>query len=153
MDSVVSTRLERSLLKVSKASNADAPVELEQVCTDITFSLSDALSDYHMFKARRDDSLKALKELASPKAQKNTYLTQYQSIKSSRDQNQQRQTQLTTKIGLIYEEIAKLQAKSGVLEPKLAIVTAHIKAEDAHRIQLYTQANALDSKIVPLAEK
>ena len=126
---------------------------LRQVCTDIVLSLSDALSDYHRFKARRDDSLKALEELASLKAQKDTFLTHYQTVKSSRDQHQQRQTQLTNRIGSIHAEIAKLQAKLGSLEPELADVNAQIKAEDAQRLQLYSQAKGLDNKIVPLAEK
>ena len=95
------------------------------------------MSDYHRFKARRDDSLKALEELASLKAQKDTFLTHYQTVKSSRDQHQQRQTQLTNRIGSIHAEIAKLQAKLGSLEPELADVNAQIKAEDAQRIQLY----------------
>ena len=60
MDSAVSSKLERSLLRVSEASDVDVPMALRQVCTDIVLSLSDALSDYHRFKARRDDSLKAL---------------------------------------------------------------------------------------------
>ena len=109
--------------------------------------------DYYRFKACQNDNLRALEELASLKAQKNSYLTQYQGVKSSQDQNQHRQTQLTNRIGSIHEEIAKLQAELGVLELELAIVNAQIKSEDAQRIQLYTQAKALDSKIVLLAEK
>ena len=65
-------------MRVAEASDADVVVALRQVCTDIALSLSDALSDYHRFKARRDDSLKSLEELASLKARKHTFLTQHQ---------------------------------------------------------------------------
>ena len=80
-------------------------------------------------------------------------MSQYHIVKSNQDQHQQRQTQLINRIGSIHEEIAKLQAELGVLEPELATVKAQIKAEDAQRLQLYSQAEALDHKIVPLAEK
>ena len=128
-------------------------VALKWVCTDIVLSLSNALSDYHRFKAHRDDSLRALEELQPLKAQKHSYLTQYQVMKSSRDQHQQRQTQLTNQIGLIHAEIAKLQAELGILEPELADVNAHIKVKDAQWLQLYSQGTALDNRIVPLVEK
>ena len=141
------------MLRVSEASDVNVPMALRQVCIDIILSLSDALLDYHRFKARRDDSLKALEELASLKAQKHTFLTQYQIMKSSQDQHQQRETQLTNRIGSIHAEIAKLQAKLGILKPELADVNAQIKAEDAQWLQLYSQARGLDNKIVPLAEK
>ena len=41
----------------------------------------------------------------------------------------------------------------GILEPELTTVNVHTKAENAQRLQLYTQAKALDYKIFPLAEK
>ena len=141
------------MLRVSEASDVDVPMALRQVCTDIVLSLSDALSDYHRFKACRDDSLKALEELASLKTQKHNFLTHYQTVKSSRDQHQQQHTQLTNCIGLIHAEIAKLQAELGILEPELVDVNTQIKAEDAPWLQLYSQAKALDHKIVLLAEK
>ena len=84
-----------------------------------------------MHKVCWDNSLKALEELASLKAHKNTYLTQYQTVKSSRDQHHHRQTQLTNWIGSIHEEITKLQTELGMLELELAAVNAQIKAKDA----------------------
>ena len=153
LDSMVSSKLERSLLKVSESQGAEVPASLRQVCADIALTLSDTVSDYYRFKSRRDDSLSALEELASLKAQKTDFLTRYQSVKSSRDQHQLRQTQLVSRIGSIHEEIARLQAELGVLEPELSAVNGQIKAEDAQRLQLYSQAKALDHKIVPLAEK
>ena len=83
------------------------------------------MSDYNRFRAHWDDNLKALEELASLKAQKNAYLSQYQTMKS---------TQLTSRIGSIHEEIAKLWAKLGTLEHDLTIVNAQIKAENAQRL-------------------
>ena len=68
LEPVISARLEISLLKISEASDADILASLRQVCTNIALTVSDALSDYHRFKACRDDSLKALEELMSPKA-------------------------------------------------------------------------------------
>lgn len=98
--------------------------------TDITFILLDAVLNYHRFKACQDESFKALEDLASLKAQKNIFLTQYQAVKSSRDQHQHWQAQLTNRIESIHEEIAKLQTELRILEPELATVNAHIKAED-----------------------
>ena len=46
-----------------------------------------------------------------------------------------------------------MQAKLGMLEPELALVNAQIKAEDAQKLQLCTEAKSFGSKIVPLAEK
>ena len=61
----------------------DVPTTLRQAYTNIVLSLSDALSNDQMYKARQDSNLKALEELASLKAHKSTYLTQYQAVKSS----------------------------------------------------------------------
>ena len=83
LDPAFSASLERSLLKVSRALDDDIPASLKQVCTNIPLIISDAMSDYNRFKAHRDDSLKALEELASLKAQKHTFLTEYQTVKSS----------------------------------------------------------------------
>ena len=70
---------------MSESRGAEVPASLRQVCADIALILSDTVSDYCRFKSRRDDSLKALEELASLKAQKNAYLTQYQNVKFSLD--------------------------------------------------------------------
>lgn len=80
-------------------------------------------------------------------------MTQYQTIKTSQDQYQQRKTQLTNRIGSIYEEIAELQDELKVLELELVAVNACTKAEDEQNLQLCNQVKALDSKIVSLAKK
>ena len=56
---------------------------LRQAYADMVLSLSDALSNDQMYKVCHDSNLKALEELDSFKAQKSTYLTQYQVMKSS----------------------------------------------------------------------
>ena len=95
-------------MKVFESQQADVPDSLCQVCADIALILSDTVLDYNRFKTHRDDSLRALEELASLKAQKNSFLAQYQGVKSSRDQQLTRQIQLIDRIGSIHEEIAKL---------------------------------------------
>ena len=60
LEPAFSASLEKSLLKVFEAPGANIPASLKQVCTDIALTLLDAMSNYNKFKARRDDSLKAL---------------------------------------------------------------------------------------------
>ena len=87
MDLAILAKLKRSLLRVSETVDADVPPVLWQACTDITLTLLDAVSNYQMYNTSQDNSLKALEELTSFKAQKNAYLTQYQTVKPSRDQH------------------------------------------------------------------
>ena len=46
-----------------------------------------------------------------------------------------------------------MPAELGNLELELEAVNSQIKAEDAQKLQLYTQAKSLDNKIVTLAKK
>ena len=65
MDAAISAKLQRSLLRVSETTNADVPPMLQQACTDIALALSDAISNYQIYKTYRGNSLKALEELSS----------------------------------------------------------------------------------------
>lgn len=57
-------KLERSLLKVVESIDAETLASLRQVCIDITLSLSEAILDHQMYKARHDSSMKDWEELA-----------------------------------------------------------------------------------------
>ena len=131
MDAAISAKLQRSLLRVYETTNAGVPPMLQQACTDIALALSDAISNYQIYKTYRGNSLKALEELSSFIAKKKMPMWLNTKLWSPAEiNNNNNRPSWLIEVGPIHEEIIRLQANLGLLKPELDAVNAHIKVEN-----------------------